>query len=329
MSGDLAREQFEDGPGQLPRPNGDACIEAVRETSLPEPIVSLAGAYDRLVGDRDRFLWKWIHNLFDAFTLPCVDDDAWESVKTTKTALTMYVTALDDLVDRRGDRATFEQARRVPFAPDAVRADAPGVDGDVVSFAETAWSFVADRVTASDAYDAYADIFRFDLRQVLGAMEYSQVLNDNHELANVAESRHHGPHNMVMFPYADIDLMWSPGFDRTELGRLRSLVLELQQMARIGNWLTTWERELYEGDYTAGVVVDALERDVVTPALDPETTIRRIKEHDIDEDFEAEWEMRYASASITDHGIESFDETALVEGMRTVMQHHIASYGHK
>jgi hypothetical protein len=106
-------------------------------------------------------------------------------------------------------------------------------------------------------------------------------------------------------------------------------VLELQQMARIGNWLTTWERELYEGDYTAGVVVDALERDVVTPALDPETTIRRIKEHDIDEDFEAEWEMRYASASITDHGIESFDETALVEGMRTVMQHHIASYGHK
>lgn len=325
MSGNIARQQLATSPG------GDdvARITAVRSTALPESIDELAAEYDRRVGDRERFLWKWIHNLFDAFTLPCVPGEHVERVKETKTALTMFVTVLDDLADRHGDCATFEQARRIPHAPETVRRNAPGVDADVVEFAETVWSQVTTGVTAAPDHEGYADLFRFDARQVLDAMEYGYVLNENPQMANIAESRHFGPFNMVMFPYADVDLMWSPSFDRAELGNLRSLLLELQSMARIGNWVTTWERELYEDDYTAGVVVDALERGVVTLDDTPGEAVEAIHEHDVDGRFEAEWAARYADVLGADHGIESFDADELVRGMHTVMDHHLASAGHK
>lgn len=325
MSGNIAGTRTAAAPGGTEA----ALIAEVRKTELPASIDELAAEYDRRVGDRDRFIWKWIHNLFDAFTLPCVPNEHWERVKETKTALTMYVTVLDDLADRHGDGATFEQARRIPHAPEAVRTDAPDVDGDVVAFAETLWSRVKDGLIEAPGYEAYADVFRFDTRQVLGAMEYGYLLNENREMSNLAESRHFGPYNMVMFPYADVDLMWSPAFDRSELGDLRSLLLELQGMARIGNWVTTWERELYEDDYTAGVVVEALDRGLVAPDDDPAEAVAAIRDHDIGGQFEAEWTMRYADLSKSDHDIESFDVDDLLRGMRTVMDHHKASYGHK
>lgn len=325
MSGNIA------GTHTATVPGGERAgrIAEVRKTNLPESIVELADEYDRRVGDRDQFLWKWIHNLFDAFTLPCVPTEHWERVRETKTVLTMYVTVLDDLADRHRDGATFEQARRIPHAPKGVRRDAPDVDADVVDFAETLWNRVKADLTEAPCYEEYADLFRFDTRQVLGAMEYACVLNENRQMANLAESRHFGPFNMVMFPYADVDLMWSPSFDRSELGDLRSLLLELQQMARIGNWVTTWERELYENDFTAGVVVEALERDLITLDDDPSEVVDVIRDHDIGGQFEAEWTVRYADVSKSDLDIESFDADVLLRGMRTVMDHHVASYGHK
>ena len=325
MAGEIAQRRTAVGPG------GDraALMAEVRKTDLPESIVELADEYDSRVGDRDRFLWKWIHNLFDAFTLPCVPDQHWERVKETKTVLTMYVTVLDDLADRRGDGATFEQARRIPHSPEAVRTDAPDVDADVVDFARELWGRVDDALATAPDRGAYADLFRFDTRQVLGAMEYACVLNENREMSNLAESRHFGPFNMVMFPYADVDLMWSPSFDRSELGALRSLLLELQEMARIGNWVTTWERELYEDDFTSGVVVEALERDLVADDDEPGEAVDAIRDRDLHGQFEAEWTIRYGDVSRSDHGIGSFDADALVRGMRTVMDHHLASYGHK
>lgn len=305
------------------------CIDAVNQTELPPRVRELSDEYDRIVGDRDIFLWQWIHCLFDAFTLPCVSSDVMEEVKTTKTILTMYITVLDDLADHFGDRETFEQARRLPYAPESVQYHAPGVDTEILKFAETLWNEVNERITDAPCYEEQLDVFQFDLRQALNAMEYACVLNDNREIANLEESQHYGPFNMVMFPYAGIDIMWAPSFDRAELGQLRELLLELQGMARIGNWVTTWERELYEDDYTAGVVVDALDRGIITTDDEPDQAIEAIRAHRVAEQFEDEWQERYEAVSEREFDIESFEVGRLIRGMRTVMEFHVSSYGQK
>lgn len=332
MSGNVARGQqttvgSETGPADR--------IAEVDQTDLPARIEELSAEYDDVVGERDIFLWKWIHNLFDAFTLSCVEGEAWADVKESKTVLTMFVTVLDDLADNRGDGQTFEQARRVPFAPESVDPEAPGVDGDVVRFVETLWAEFESGIEDGPRHDEFEENLYFDLRSVIQAMDYARVQNATPEMTNLSGTRHYGPHNMVMFPYAAVDLMHSPSFERRELGTLRQLIWELQPMARIGNWITTWEREVYEADYSAGVVVEAIERGVVEPSVDPESVdtaaeqVRLIKETGIEREFKTEWQDRFRTVENESYDLESVDSDRLIEGMRTVMDHHKASYGRK
>jgi hypothetical protein len=138
---------------------------------------------------------------------------------------------------------------------------------------------------------------------------------------------------MVMFPYADVDLMFAPTFEMAEFGAVRDLLWDLQEMARIGNWLTTWERELVEDDYTAGVVVFALEEGIVTPDELGETEVTdivaRIRAHDVEDLFRERWADRYRTVSERQFDADSVDLDALVSGMETVYEYHVASRGLK
>jgi hypothetical protein len=328
MSGRLARAH----PGLETVESPISYRQEVAETELPSTVRRLSAEYDRLVGHRDEFLWKWIHNLFDSFTLSSVPGDRRETVKEQKTVLTMFVTLADDVADNWGDPATFEAIRHVPHDSSYV---ADGADEEVVGFAETLWEAFESRLVEAPRYDEFVEVFEFDVRQVVAAMEYGYVLNENRCMANLEGSRHYGQHNMVMFPYADVDVMHSPGFDHDELGTLRTLLWEVQPMARIGNWVTTWERELREDDCTAGVVVDAIERGLLPPETDlddPESrdaAVRAIREEALDDELRREWDRRHASVASRDWDLDTVDPDHLLRGMEEVMRHHVASAGLK
>ncbi|WP_435062528.1 hypothetical protein [Halobaculum sp. EA56] len=320
--------------------------ETVDGVALPDPVLDAVERYEAVGGQRDRFVWKWIHGLLPEFTLSSVPERRMEAARTTKTLFTVFITLLDDVAERDGDARTFERIRRAVRRSDtgdgAGAAEGGDVDGDagadreVVRFATRLWADVEERLAAAPRHDEFRDVFRYDLRQALNAMEYSRVLNDHLAMANLAGATHYDSHNMVMFPYADVDVMYSPGFDAGELGVVRELVWDLQQMARIGNWLTTWEREVDEGDYTAGIVVYALRNGIVTreeleaAGTDGETTaIDRIKASKVEDVFLAEW--NHLRRKVDDRGLEadSVDLDAFVDGMETVMDHHLASEGYK
>ncbi|WP_276271107.1 hypothetical protein [Haloarcula litorea] len=308
-------------------------VEQIRRVTLPDRIERLADEYDRLCGDRDRFLWRWIYSLFPEFTLTSVPDEHAAHVREQKTVLTMYVTALDDLVEHHGDRETFEAARRLVREPGAVDPGA-AVDDDYFAFVERAWRSFVDGLADAPRFEEFVDVFQYDCRQTLNAMDYSAVVNENPRIANLGGAEHYDTHNMVMFPYADVDLMYSPGFDIADFGTLRDLLWDLQEMARIGNWLTTWEREVAEGDYTAGIVVLALQEGVVSPdelegAEADGEVVGRIKAADLERRFRDRWAERYRSVRDREFDTDSVDLDALVAGMETVFQYHVASRGHK
>ncbi|QCC49281.1 hypothetical protein [Halobellus limi] len=314
-------------------------MRTVEDVELPPIVREYANRYDRVIGDRDRFLWKWIHNLFEEFTLSSVSPGALSDVYERKTLLTIFVTVLDDLAERGGDRSTFEIGRRIPFGaegisdtdPDAIDAELP-----VLELLADLWAEIDRSLREAPRYAAFSDVFEYDLRQTFDAMEYSGLLNDNPMIANRTEAEQHDAYNMAMFPYAGIDLMHSPSFDREEYGALRSLICDLQQMARIGNWITTWERELAEGDLSSGVVVCALRRGVITPEevsdADESTVselIDRIKSRGIESEFVREWEIRNGTVRKRTAEVESVDADAFVDGIQAVMNHHLASEGYK
>jgi hypothetical protein len=133
---------------------------------------------------------------------------------------------------------------------------------------------------------------------------------------------------MSMFPFACIDLMHSPGFDRTELGTLRSLLTDLQQIARIGNWLVTWERELAEGDCSSGIIVRALQQGIVTPTEIEtgangrlEELLDRLRRADVEGEFLRELQSRWQAVDRRTSQLRSIDASAMVRGIESALQH--------
>jgi len=318
---------------------GGEYMRTVENVELPPSVREFANRYGRVIGDRDRFLWKWIHNLFEEFTLSSVPKEALSDVYERKTLLTIFVTVLDDLAERGSHRSTFEIGRRIPFGVDwdpSAGLDRTDLERPILEFLADLWDEIDRGLRQAPRYATYADIFDYDLRQTFDAMEYSGLLNDNPMIANRTEVERHDAYNMAMFPYAGIDLMHSPSFDCDEYGALRSLICDLQQMARIGNWITTWERELAEGDLSSGVVVCALRRGVITPeeVSDADESavgglVDRIKSRGIESEFVREWEIRNKTVRKRTSEVESIDADAFVDGIQAVMNHHLASEGYK
>ncbi|WP_266078173.1 hypothetical protein [Haladaptatus caseinilyticus] len=327
----MPRQQLID---ELPIPP-DHLTEIVTAT-LPEPVAELSDEYDRVVGDRDQFLWQWIYTLFPSFTLSSVSAEYAEPARIQKTILTMFVTLLDDLAEKGHDQKTLEEACQIPYRPETVNPDRKGVDTEQLRYIQRVWSAFEDGIQDAPKHDDYRDIFDCDLRQTLIGIEYSRVLNDHVEIANMAGIEHYDPHNMLMFPYAGVDLMFSPSFDDSDLSTVRSVIWELQRMARIGNWTTTWERELGEGDYTAGPVIYSLQEGLISMEdlnPDDENAIKRVTEqirsHGIEDRFISEWEERYEAVKERQERADSVDLDSFVEGMRTVLAYQLAARGKK
>ncbi len=315
-------------------PSVDDPMAAVEAVSLPPVVSEFADLYDEQVGDRDVFLWKWIHSLFPSFELSCVDSGEIETLRTEKTLLTIFVTVLDDLVECRGDEATFAEARLIPFDAARVRLDRDDVDGEVLGYLADLWIELEGRLREAPYYDDFSDLFQYDLRQTINSIAYGEMMAHNPAAANRTGYFRYASHNMCMFPYADVDLMHSPGFDENDLGALRATLWNVQELARIGNDITTWEREIAEGDYSAGIVALAIEQGVVAPDdlrgdVDADRVVAAILDAGIEQTFAQNWVDQFKETLDAAEDTATVDLVDLVVGMRTVFQYHLESRGQK
>ena len=313
---------------------GDDPMAAVEAVSLPPVVSEFSDLYDERVGDRNEFLWKWIHSLFPSFELSCVDSAEVADLRTEKTLLTIYVTVIDDLLECHGDEATFAEARLIPFDPARVDLDRDDVDGEVLGYLADLWIELEGRLREAPHYDEYADLFQYDLRQTINSVAYGEMMAENPAAANRTGYFRYASHNMCMFPYADVDLMHSPGFDEADLGALRATLWDVQELARIGNDITTWEREVDEADYSSGIVALAIEAGVVAPAdlrgdVDSEAVLAAIRGAEIEETFTQNWIDQFRETLECAADTTTVDLRKLVVGMRTVFRYHLESRGQK
>lgn len=318
----------------------DALLERVRRHELPDDTVRLVESYEEILGDRDRFLWKWAYHLFPKFTLSSVAPEYAEKTRDGKLLALLFVSILDDVAEKHRDLPTYEEAAKIPFDHLAVDDDREGVDEEVLTLASDVWAQFAPTFSESPRIAEFEDIIRFDLNQVLTAMKYSYLANQTVDFVTESELRTYDAHNMMFYGFANIDLVHSPTFDSSELSTLRNVIERAQRMARIGNWITTWEREISDGDVSSGIVVYALEHDIIsaediralqtdTREDDVETVVETICDHDVEDVFLTEWTEHLAEARALEPKIDSVDIGAYLDGVETIMEYHLASRGFK
>ena len=321
-------------------PDARQLMAGVQDHDLPPVLDWLVDEYHTFEGARDRFMWKWVHELAPRNALPCVDDDYLGRVATDKTLTILFVTLLDDVLEKRRDYATFEEASKAPFPAQHADLGRPGVDADYVRFTEHVWDTLEDRLQRAPRYEEYVELLRYDLKQVVNAIEYSYLAILRPELTTLADLMRYESHNMAMYVYADIDLMHADAAPEVDLPTLREAIWSAQQMARIGNWVSTWERELAEGDYSSGVVAYALQEGVVDLAElraveadgsreAVERIAERIQDAGIEELFLDRWDEAYEDLLEVDERLDALDLDPYAEGLKEVLRYHLASKGLK
>lgn len=138
---------------------------------------------------------------------------------------------------------------------------------------------------------------------------------------------------MAYFLYTGFDLMASPNFDFNELPLLRGVVWYAQQMARIGNWLSTWKRELREKDLSSGVFAYLLSKNLVSPdnllELSEEEAIELVDKAGVVEHFLTKWRENYWRVEEIGRNIKSVDIKKLLKGLENLLKFHLATEGYK
>lgn len=308
-------------------------IEKIVERPLPSDLASWVKRYDA-VGERDTFLWKWCLKGVELTTLPCVDPKLHDFNNETKVLGVMFDVMLDDVADHAKDSRFLDQLMAIPFSRKVINPDDLSIDKrEYFQLTEALWQAIVTTAKSYPRYAEYADLLRFDYLQLLNAMRYSYMINHDPCLINLAEHDLYLPHNMHMMVSGTLDLMCSPDFDHDELGHVRNLLWQAQCMGRIGNLVTTWEREVYERDFTSGVFAWALAQNCVTPKQlqsdSPEALKQKIQVHQCEDYFLRRWYQHRETIRSMAGSIKSFDVMELLHGLEALLGIHLGSRGQK
>ncbi len=286
------------------------------------------------VGKRPAYLWKWCARAVEITTLPCVDPEHHRDVCDTKTLGVMLDVMLDDVADRGGDDELLEALLGLLNGESAGELSRfpPEVRG-YAGFTAELWQELNRRARRYPRYAEFAALLRFDYQQLANVMRYSHLLNGNLDLLNLAEHDLYTPHNMHIMICSTWDLMCSPAFDRTEVGRLREALLSAQWMGRIGNLVTTWQRELGERDFTSGVYARAVSRGELT-VEQLRTADRAVIERTIllgrhEEHFLLRWQEHRRHLLSAAPSLHSVDLTRVVRAFERLVCLHMGSRGSK
>jgi len=226
---------------------------------LQEKIETLVRSYEAVSKVRDRRLFtEFLVTGYKQTTLSSVSVAERENVIFAKVCLGMLITLYDDLADN----PLFYNPTLLKYLyqlnvggnylpyPSMCAADL-----EIYDLARHLYLNLQETICYFTNYSSLIGILSFDIRQVNLANQYSELITANPSMRNMTESKRFGPYNMGMVAAAMIDLMASPLFDMQDLGRIREILIRGQRLGRIGNLISTYERELKEGDITNEILL--------------------------------------------------------------------------
>jgi len=272
-------------------------IKEVQKVELPKEIKKWVKEYEK-VGDRNPFIWKWLYKMFEGLYLPVASKKYKESLIEIKILTTMYVVLLDDVADKTKNHKFLNEIFKTYILPKYI--EWKSINKKEKKYAKLALNilnYIKKTIKKYPKYNKIKDILHFDLMQVLNAIHYSSLINKNPYLINKSEQKIYPCFNMVAFVYSDLDLMCSLKLNFKNLTIFREIIWRAQKMARIGNWVSTWEREVYEEDYTSGVFIyAAINENIKIEELknkNKEKIINKIKKSGEEKKLLKEWENNY------------------------------------
>jgi len=311
-------------------------IEAAQKIKLPPDLQKWVKEYEK-VGERDRFFWKWLYQANQLIVFPGTAKKYQKSLRATKTLFNMFLALLDDVADRTRNKKLLNELLKIPFEADYIKTFyLNNKERKYLKFAKKLWIQIGSNIKIYPKYKNLKEIFGYDVTQMLNAMKYANLVNKNPYLINETEYWIYLSHNMQAIINLTLDLMCSLKFDFKKLGLLREIAWESQKMARVGNWVSTWEREIKEKDFTSGIFAYAIQRRVIAPEelsqhKNISSVMMRVKRLNlnIEKTLFKEWEKSYKKIGALGRQMGLKNIKIFQRGLERLLFMHLSSQGYK
>jgi hypothetical protein len=308
-------------------------LNRVKQTEFT-PILEAWMEEYRHIGYRDDFVFRWCYSINRDWRMLDIDEEFHQPLEEVKTLYNVLIVLIDDVAEMPDKGPLLDEMLKITFVPNWINNSglAPR-DREYLGFTLEVWAEIQRRVELLPYHRRMKILFDFDTHQFLSAVRYGYLTLMTPVSINQAEYWTYFPQSMQIMLNADFDLMCCHSFPFEWTGRFRELILVTQQMARIGNWLTTWEREVRAGDMSSVVVPHAVELGLLSPGEletdDPGALVERIKAANGEQHFLDQWAGLYEQAWEIGSTIPGIDIGHILEKFEFLLYMHLISRGAK
>lgn len=307
-------------------------IEAIQKIRIPKDLQRWVDEYKK-VGKRDDFIWKMFLRTKECNCI-LTPTSYKNSLKKTRFLITMFVVLLDDIADKNPNKNLFNELLKVPSVNSEIKFNKLNQNEiKYLKFIIKVWHQINKLIKKFPLHKKFEEIFLYDIDQIINAMEYDYLINKSHYLINKTESWLYCSHTMKFITIISLNLMCLPNFDLSELGVIREIAWQIQKMARIGNWISTWEREIKEKDFTSGVFAYAISLNVINvhelENINVSEIIKRIKKSKVENELLKLWEYCYDKISKIDKKIKTVEIKKVLHYLENLLMLEIISKEYK
>lgn len=307
-------------------------VKIIENLKLPKNIEKWVREYEK-VGEREYFIWQWLYKMFPIIQIPVAQERHKESLLEMKILITMFVIQLDDAADKEQKWKLLQELLKIIRGDEIEIKKLSLKDQKYLLFTKKLWSYIDKEVRKYPYYKELKKILYYDLNQVINGMEYACLVNKNFYLINKTEYWLYLPHNMTFMVYLTVDLMCSNEKIIKKIGLIREIMWESQKIGRISNWVTTWQREIEDRDFTSGVFAYAIEKNVLDPdqlkTLSKNKIIDKIKKSNIEKDLLNELEISYNIIKYNKKRISPINIDNFISGLEYLLLVDLVSRGYK
>jgi hypothetical protein len=296
----------------------------IQKIELPLNLQKWIKEYKKVGGERGDFTWKLFWRADKGMGCVKLEQSYQAPMNEIKFLMIVFIILLDDAVDKNKNKKLLKEFLKIPFAEDCI--DFSGLnewEKKYLNFILKIWSKINQLIKKSPRYSDFKDIFKYDINQVINAMNYDYLVNANYNLISKTEYWLYSPHSMYFFVPIAVYLMYLPQFNINDLGIIREASWQIQKMARIGNWISTWEREIEERDFSSGVFAHALHENIITTQelskLDVFKLSQIIKDSGVENELFSEWQKCYDKVLNFSKRIKVIDIKKLLGGLEYLM----------
>ena len=308
-------------------------INKVKETKFSPRLEKKINEYEK-IGSRDDFVFKWCYKINTEWFLLNVSEKYRESLIEVKTLFNMFIVLIDDISEERNKNKLLNELLKIPFNEECIDFKKLNQkENKYLKFALEIWCQIERTIKKYPYYKKIRNVFEFDVFQFLNAVRYGKLICDSPQWMNETDYLTYFPQSMQIIIDADLDLMCK-NLNFKDLWKFRQIILYTQKIARIGNWLTTWEREIKKNDFSSLVFPYALAGNVFVSSKDflnknKDKVINKIKKSGMEKNLLKKWEEYYRKIEKIEIKNKSINTKKILSKFKYFLFMHLISQGYK